>query len=513
VVAALVVLGSVSCGSSPHGASSPPPSPVTEATASTPITASTTPETSTSAVTPDGATTAASAVPMTTPPTAPASAPTTIVSSTTIVPSTEFEDSPAALQECRDVRTIAPTVVGDDPSAPGPDPVFLGVLLTYAAEHDDTFGGMWMDREAKGTMVLAFTDDPVAHRAALAERRPSPDDIAAVSPAPPITDTRPIGEWGVPFDVVQVTYAQPELQMRARGVATALEAAGLTTFATSSDITRNRVSIASSEPITADTADQIASVIAAGFGSQSACIDGVISEHVPEPLKPGAPLDVILLPDADGTYPAETPVQCGFVEFTLGELQHLTPIADADPSLSAVVDAWLRGPASLGTPTDGWAVLTADQEQATIVRITNDTFGVINATMGRNGWVWAGATAGRPCDVTIRLPEGMGRVSWTLDPAFAPPDPATAELHILATEQACTGASSMGERLLGPQVLESDSAVRIGLAAIPLTGNQTCPSNPSTPVTISLRQPLGDRAVLDGTVIGSVTDLAAPTTG
>ncbi|MEO7398504.1 MAG: hypothetical protein ABIW84_08070 [Ilumatobacteraceae bacterium] len=57
--------------------------------------------------------------------------------------------------------------------------------------------------------------------------------------------------------------------------------------------------------------------------------------------------------------------------------------------------------------------------------------------------------------------------------------------------------------------METDDAVRIVFAAIPLTGGQTCPGNPSTPVTITLQQPLGDRSLLDGLSIGSLRSLTS----
>ena len=388
--------------------------------------------------------------------------------------------SPAAgLQECRDVPTIAPSIVGDDPTAANLDPVFQGVVATYVAEHQDTFGGEWMDREANGVFVVAFTDDPVAHRDALAQRRPSPDDVAVMSPPPSIIDTRPIGEWGVPFDVVQVTYTQDELATRSNAVTAALAAAGLTGYSASADIVRNGVSIASMGPITTENAAQVAAAINPTFALDTMCIEGVISDDVPASLAPGTTLDVIVLPGPDGTYPTETPVQCASVAFTLSELQHMTPIDDADPGLQAVMDGYLAGPISFGAPSDGWAVLHTDDDRATIVRIGADGgFSVVNAEMGRNGWIWSGSSGGLPCDVARQLPAGMGQVAWTLDPAFPNADPTATELHVLATEQACTGGSEMGERLLGPQVVETDVAVRIAFAAIPLSGAQDCPGNP-----------------------------------
>ena len=70
--------------------------------------------------------------------------------------------------------------------------------------------------------------------------------------------------------------------------------------------------------------------------------------------------------------------------------------------------------------------------------------------------------------------------------------------------------SMMGERLLGPQVVETGDDVRIVFAAIPLVGGQNCPGNPPTAVTITLERPLGDRVLIDGLFIDPLSELAPP---
>ena len=65
----------------------------------------------------------------------------------------------------------------------------------------------------------------------------------------------------------------------------------------------------------------------------------------------------------------------------------------------------------------------------------------------------------------------------------------------------------MGDRLLGPQVVETDDEVRIVFASIPLIGDQNCPGNPPAAVTVVLDQPLGDRELLDGLLIGPLREL------
>lgn len=92
-----------------------------------------------------------------------------------------------------------------------------------------------------------------------------------------------------------------------------------------------------------------------------------------------------------------------------------------------------------------------------------------------------------------------------LDPATAL-EPDSSTVDVLATEQACTGASDMGDRLLGPQVIETDTEVLVAFAAIPSSGPRECPGNPSTPVTIELEAPLGARTLRDGRRIGFTLD-------
>ena len=60
----------------------------------------------------------------------------------------------------------------------------------------------------------------------------------------------------------------------------------------------------------------------------------------------------------------------------------------------------------------------------------------------------------------------------------------------------------MGDRLLPPAITYGADSVLIVFAARPLGGNPgevvTCPSNPASRVVVQLREPLGDRQLLDG---------------
>ena len=112
-------------------------------------------------------------------------------------------------------------------------------------------------------------------------------------------------------------------------------------------------------------------------------------------------------------------------------------------------------------------------------------------------WIWAGSGGGE-CLPVVELPEGLGEATWSLDPSFPAPQPGHTELHLLVTEMNCTGATPIGDRLVGPEVRESADAVAIAVAVVPLEGTFfNCPGNPSLAVTVELAEPLGDRTLTD----------------
>jgi len=91
---------------------------------------------------------------------------------------------------------------------------------------------------------------------------------------------------------------------------------------------------------------------------------------------------------------------------------------------------------------------------------------------------------------------GLGEAGVALDPAH-PFDPASDELHLLVTEQACANGEPADGRVRTVFVDEQRSQVLLTVAVEPL-GTASCPGNPPTEHVVRLEAPLGDRAVLDG---------------
>ncbi|WP_402469528.1 hypothetical protein [Isoptericola aurantiacus] len=87
----------------------------------------------------------------------------------------------------------------------------------------------------------------------------------------------------------------------------------------------------------------------------------------------------------------------------------------------------------------------------------------------------------------------------TLDPD-RPPDPDSREIALLVTETACHSGLDAQGRVRVAEQRESTTAVHLAIVVDPEGGDQTCPSNPATPFTVELDEPLGERVVLDAAV-------------
>ena len=64
----------------------------------------------------------------------------------------------------------------------------------------------------------------------------------------------------------------------------------------------------------------------------------------------------------------------------------------------------------------------------------------------------------------------------------------------------------MGDRLLGPEVIETETEVLIVFAAQPQSGARTCQGNPETAIAIELSGPIGVRVMTDGLALASTLE-------
>jgi hypothetical protein len=374
------------------------------------------------------------------------------------------------------------------------DSIFTGVIRTYANEHPDTFAGAWTDRDAGGTYIVAFTDDSEPHRQALARRRPQPTDDVGVDPRPPIADDRPIGEWEQTFDVVQVQFTEAQLEAAQEQVNVLFDEPDVGLSSTGRPTSLNRVSIELLEP----TIENVAA-LTDRVPVDRVCVNGEPLDPDREIYEPGDELHVIVVPDEQGRIPADTNVTCGFREFPLSALAAAEPIeARNDPGLIDEVEAFLSGPEGEFWPQHGWHVLTSTNAEATLISADAGGEAFISFESTRAGWSMTSASGYGKCKLQTALPDALGDVGWKLDKRFEPPGPESTEIHVRVQERGCAGGQAIGDRLLGPERVETGDAVLLTFAAITQPGAHTCPGNPSTAVTVALPSPLGDRQIRDG---------------
>ncbi|MBG6240262.1 hypothetical protein IWX78_003259 [Mycetocola sp. CAN_C7] len=86
----------------------------------------------------------------------------------------------------------------------------------------------------------------------------------------------------------------------------------------------------------------------------------------------------------------------------------------------------------------------------------------------------------------------------TLDPG-APPRSDDEQIALLVTEQGCNSGQPAIDRIELIELSETETTVELVIGVQPNTGG-TCPSNPPTPFTVNLEQPLADRTILNAAV-------------
>ncbi len=370
-----------------------------------------------------------------------------------------------------------------------------GVLMAYIEEHRDTYAIRWIDRGHGGTIVLAFTDDPGPHLEAILARRPSESDPAPIVPRPPLTVDWTVAESGYAVDVVQVDFTEAELRELADEAAQVLfgrddiEVVGM-----GSGNMTNRVTLTMIRPNAEDL-----QIIADEFPDRAEmfCVEGPLWDESLAPPPLDEPLEILAGVEDDPL------VTCSSsAPFRLSILDGPADIdpSSADPLIVALMTQSMDG---FPVPPDGWRTLIRDDTNALFGRFF-DMDGTQGASLHRfentaGGWSIRSTSSGE-CRMRHALPEGVDYMRSALDPAH-PIDPDSTTLHLLVSQEACSGGRSGVENLYPPEVIETDTEIRIALVVLPPEGSQTCPGNIADPITIELDSPIGHRTVADGLTV------------
>jgi hypothetical protein len=92
----------------------------------------------------------------------------------------------------------------------------------------------------------------------------------------------------------------------------------------------------------------------------------------------------------------------------------------------------------------------------------------------------------------------VGPARWWVDPEAAPPTTTSTAIHAMVLEQSCASGDSPEGRIEPPAIELTDTTVTVTYSVRHKVGGQDCQGNPPLAVELTLPEPLGNRALLDG---------------
>lgn len=359
------------------------------------------------------------------------------------------------LLECSEVTNVDPGGEARPSRSPDLDPDLLRMLSNYGEQYPDTYAGLWLNSDATGGLLLAMTDDVGLHLETIME------DLG--------------GEvWEAPFSAVQVPHSAADLA-EAVQVISGRRFPFVETAAV--DLERNRVTLELFNPTSQDL-----ETLAAAVDPGQVCVTVAVSDVA-------VGLELAVLPHAGG----DSLLTCDVEPFPASALNSPVPLATFDHPAARAMIPFINPGTDSASP---WIVLSAAADRALFAKYgeTIEVTALATATGGVwevNGWTFG-------CDLKVGLPSGLGRVEIFVDPS-RPFDQESNSIDVLVAELLCTGGQTMGNRLLGPEVVETDTEVILAFAAISRSAETfDCPTNPFKAVTITLDRPLAGRSVVNG---------------
>lgn len=220
--------------------------------------------------------------------------------------------------------------------------------------------------------------------------------------------------------------------------------------------------------------------------------------------------------DGSGDAPTATRVRCGDSVYDPATLADAPPLSELpEGPADAVDDAGdpVFDDADTGDADEaGWRIVRATDDRVELLReleepqdlgdgdvrthelrVLERMTGVTNVPDG----TWMLMASG-PCTPRVELGSDLGEADLTL---AADPSPGARTLELLVHERACASGQPADGRIEVIALEETPEQVRLLLGVRPLGGAQTCPSNPPTPFTVELAEPLGTREVVDAAVV------------
>jgi hypothetical protein len=149
--------------------------------------------------------------------------------------------------------------------------------------------------------------------------------------------------------------------------------------------------------------------------------------------------------------------------------------------------------------TDEHELRLWSQGTETLTLLGRSTEGYGYAEFRRNGANWE-PTGWGGCHWQP-VADGYGLATWVLAEASEPGD---TTLMLNANERNCASGQPPDGREVVAAVISDDKSVTVTILVEPVQGGAECPSNPDFPFEVDLGEPLGERALFDGSEVPPV---------
>jgi len=225
----------------------------------------------------------------------------------------------------------------------------------------------------------------------------------------------------------------------------------------------------------------------------------------PEASSQPGELEVIVPPDDKGQYPPELIVSCpSGPSFPISALDDIPLLSEADPGgMAEAIAPFLESEEGEFWPQEDWRILHQTDTQALLLHYGEPTLSFMNLEREGDEWVWSGSQSGGPCPLQFTTPEGLNTVEWRLDPSVPALGPEDDSVAVILNERECVSGQAIGDRLVGPQIVMTETQVFIAFAAERPPGDAfDCQGNPDTPFVVDLPESLGDRELVEGLSTG-----------
>jgi hypothetical protein len=147
-------------------------------------------------------------------------------------------------------------------------------------------------------------------------------------------------------------------------------------------------------------------------------------------------------------------------------------------------------------PAGGWRLAELDDSSASFVaQLPGDPPYAHAEAQKKDGATWRIVSWGQ-CRPALEMP-GMNAATWTIVPRQDINAETTTFLADV-TETACASGRTSEERIVPPLIIYEPDRVIVTFTVEPLPGDQECPGNPATRISVRLSEPLGGRQLLDG---------------